>query len=161
VFGISGWELGLIVLVALILLGPRQLADTARVVGRLYREVQKMAWDVRSSIALDLDAPEKPRRDLEETKQSVARAMSPTVDFTPEPGQKSGPDFYAELLEQSKEEEKEEKAEAPASSGDSENTESETETQIAAEKEPEKGSPSPADTNLKRASARPPRMNPL
>ena len=52
-FGISMWELGLIILVALILLGPRQLTETARVLGRLYREVTKLTSELRSSIDLD------------------------------------------------------------------------------------------------------------
>jgi sec-independent protein translocase protein TatB len=161
VFGISGWELGLIVLVALILLGPRQLAETAKVLGKVYREIQKMALDVRSSIDLDSLTSEKPRREFEETKQHVSRAMSPDTDLTPLPGQKSGPDFYAELLEQSKEEET--KEDSPSSGEPSKKeagTESESESEKDAEKETDKGLSNTGNTNIKRASARPPRMNP-
>ena len=49
------WEIVLILVVALIFLGPRQLTETARVLGKLYREIQKMAFDVRNSIDFDLD----------------------------------------------------------------------------------------------------------
>jgi sec-independent protein translocase protein TatB len=159
VFGISGWELGLIVLVALILLGPRQLADTAKVLGRLYREIQKMALDVRSSIDLDALTSEKPRREFEETKQHVSRAMSPDTDLTPPPGQKSGPDFYADLLEQSKEEDTKEDS-APSGEPSEKEAAIESESEKDAEKETDKGLSNTGNTNIKRASARPPRMNP-
>ena len=36
------WEVVAILVVALIFLGPKQLAETARVVGKMYRELQKM-----------------------------------------------------------------------------------------------------------------------
>ncbi len=156
-FGISGWELGLIILVALILLGPRQLTETARVLGKVYREIQKMAWDVRNSIDLDSPPPQKPRPGVEETKQEVARAMGPDMDVLPQPGQKSGPDFYAELLEQSKEEESETK---PVSSEDRAEKEVGTEPKKDEEKETDKEPPGAGNTNIKRASARPPRINP-
>ena len=101
------WELGLIILVALILLGPRQLTETARVLGRLYREVTKLTSELRSSIDLDSitstpssthhvepdPARTEPQR---ETKDDMDLVAAP-------PGERSGPDFYAELLESSKE----------------------------------------------------------
>lgn len=107
-FGISMWELGLIVLVALIFLGPRQLTETARVLGRLYREVIKLTSELRNSIDLDsitstassappLVEPEPPKdREFADDSDDHADMLSP-------PGEKSGPDFYAELLESSKE----------------------------------------------------------
>ena len=51
------WEIVLILAVALIMLGPKQLTETARVMGKLYREIQKMAFDVRNSIDFDLEEP--------------------------------------------------------------------------------------------------------
>ncbi len=105
-FGISMWEVGLIMLLALLVLGPRQLVDAARVVGKLYREVQKMAWDVRN--AVDLEAPlptsnEKPTTDTPEENKAAGR----DPELMPPPGENSGPDFYAELLESSKESDEE------------------------------------------------------
>jgi Sec-independent protein translocase protein TatA len=99
------WEIVLILVVALIFLGPRQLTETARVLGKIYREIQKMAFDVRNSIDFDLDMPSsstdthKPEKELDH---------KPTEDkaLLPQSGEKTGPDFYAELLESSKEEEK-------------------------------------------------------
>lgn len=101
-FGISMWEIGLIMLLALLVLGPHQLVDAARVVGKLYREVQKMAWDVRNAVDLDAPLPTSNEKPTTETpEESKAEGRDP--ELMPPPGEKSGPDFYAELLENSKE----------------------------------------------------------
>jgi hypothetical protein len=100
------WELALILVVALIVLGPRQLTETARVVGKLYRELQRMTSDLRSNIDLDLSSP------------SSSYSPPPPVYRPPAPeplepgGKKTGPDFYADLLEKSEEEERKELAES-------------------------------------------------
>lgn len=108
VFGISMWEVVLILVVALIVLGPKQLTETARVLGRLYREVQKMASDVRNSVDLDsltsMDHYPEPSTHKPEQNSSPKEVES----VLPGSGEKSGPDFYADLLESSKEEEQEE-----------------------------------------------------
>ncbi len=46
-------ELILIMVVALIVLGPKQLLETAKVAGKVYRELVKMAGEVRNSVDLD------------------------------------------------------------------------------------------------------------
>lgn len=100
----SMWEIGLVLLIALILLGPRQLTETARVVGRLYREVTRLASDLRSSI--DLDSPSFSNNDHFTSPSSTeepAHSKPEDMHLSVEPGEKSGPDFYAELLETSKE----------------------------------------------------------
>jgi Sec-independent protein translocase protein TatA len=104
VFGISMWELGLILLVALIFLGPKQLMETARVLGSIYRELQKMVWDVRKSV--DLDSVLSSDNNWNETPKPPPVAPRNTYrdkDLIPPPGEKSGPDFYAELLEKANE----------------------------------------------------------
>jgi Sec-independent protein translocase protein TatA len=103
------WEVVLILVVALIVLGPKQLTETARVLGKLYREIQKMASDVRNSV--DLNALTSTDHYPEPSSGKPEPTASPKTDqtiLTP-PGEKSGPDFYADLLESSKEEEKPEK----------------------------------------------------
>jgi len=102
------WEVGLILVVALIVLGPRQLTETAKIVGRLYRELQRMTSDLRSSIDLDLSS------------SSNSHHRPPSYEPPPQPvampdplgqaGKKTGPDFYAELLEKSDEGEKKEQS---------------------------------------------------
>jgi len=110
VFGISMWEVVLILVVALIVLGPKQLTETARVLGRLYREIQRMASDVRSSI--DLDSLTSTNHYPEPTahKPEPAPAPKEVQSGFPSPGEKSGPDFYADLLESSKEEDEQEQS---------------------------------------------------
>jgi Sec-independent protein translocase protein TatA len=100
VFGISMWEVALILMVALIVLGPKQLTETARVAGRIYRELMKMVSDMRNSVNWD----EIARIDEPKPKPSMT---SPSA--TPAGETKTGPDFYAELLESGKEEEQKEK----------------------------------------------------
>lgn len=115
-FGISMWEIVLILVVALIVLGPRQLTEAAKVAGRLYREIQRMAWDVRNSIDLDsIDSspssprPSPPRYEPLLPKSESSDPVPPLKDM-PSTDQRTGPDFYAELLEKSKEEDESEKA---------------------------------------------------
>ncbi len=116
-FGISMWELGLILLVALILLGPRQLTETAKVMGKLYREIQKLTSDLRNSV--DLDSLTNPTYPKENNRQNTEESSERYKDeeISPVPGEKSGPDFYADLLESSRTED--EKKEADASSPES------------------------------------------
>jgi len=115
VFGISMWEIGLILIVALIFLGPRQLAETARVVGRWYRELNKMSWDIRNSIDLDSITSSAPSPSRHDTLSESSGPTSPeTEDLAAPPAQKTGPDFYGELLESSKEEDEKTPSETPA-----------------------------------------------
>ena len=125
------WELVLILVVALIFLGPRQLAETAKIVGKLYRDLQKMMWDIRNSVDLDsltsLDTHhyEPPRRNDE-----VARQVVDHGDLVPPTEEKTGPDFYAELLEKAAQDEQE------ATSGDSVAAREKKEDKIEKQKEP-------------------------
>jgi Sec-independent protein translocase protein TatA len=101
------YEFGLIALIGLIFLGPRQLAETAKVVGRMIRELQKMATDVQRTINLDLDSP-TPRPPTYHHGQSENPASSEASgnmdkDLILTSGEKSGPDFYADLLASSAE----------------------------------------------------------
>ncbi|MGO9122236.1 MAG: twin-arginine translocase TatA/TatE family subunit [Desulfomonilaceae bacterium] len=107
------WEIVLILVVALIFLGPRQLTETARVLGKLYREIQKMAFDVRNSIDFDLDLP-SPHVDSPKPEKEPDRKATDDNALLPQPGEKTGPDFYAELLESSKEEKSSQTGESEA-----------------------------------------------
>ncbi len=101
-FGVSMWELILILVVALIALGPRQMAETAKVLGKLYRDLQRMLTDVRSTI--DFDSLTNPTNSSSNSNPSPPPPPTPPpANLFPEPGKKSGPDFYAELLEKSRE----------------------------------------------------------
>jgi len=136
VFGISMWEVVAILVVALIFLGPRQLAETARVAGKMYRELQKMMWDIRSSVDLDsLTSTDSHHYEPPNKNHETAQRMVSQGDLVPPAGEKTGPDFYAELLEKASEEEKK------AESLDSADAEQKVEGKNDKEKEPREGSP--------------------
>jgi Sec-independent protein translocase protein TatA len=119
VFGISMWETAMIFLVALVVLGPKQLIEVARAAGKLYRDIQKMVWDVRQSVDLDAvmssSPPAPPPRAPERSPASAPEAAAGEAPLLP--ARASGPDFYAELLESSKREAETEagRADQPAS----------------------------------------------
>jgi len=108
VFDVSMSEIFVILVVALIVLGPRQLAEAARVLGRVYRDLQRMSGEIRQNISLetltspppDKEAPTSDAGDRAHDQQSVA-------DSIPHQGEKWGPDFYADLLESPAEEDRE------------------------------------------------------
>jgi Sec-independent protein translocase protein TatA len=103
VFGVSMWELILILVVALIVLGPRQMTETAKIIGKLYRDLLHMTSDLRNSI--DLDLTSSTGSDYRPPTYQPPSQSRPTPQAM-EPGEKkTGPDFYAELLEKPDEEE--------------------------------------------------------
>jgi len=107
VFDVSMSEIVVILIVALIVLGPRQLAEAARVMGKMYRDLQKMSWEMRQSINLETLTSSQPDKD----KQAGAASDAPdrgqsAADVVPSPGEKWGADFYADLLESSSTESK-------------------------------------------------------
>jgi len=68
-FNIGTPELILVLVVALIVLGPRRLPELARSIGRGLREFQKAADDVKDSLTRDLrEEPEVPLEVLSEAR---------------------------------------------------------------------------------------------
>jgi sec-independent protein translocase protein TatB len=121
VFGISMWEVALILLVALIVLGPQQLAEVAKTMGKLYRDLQRMSSDVRNAIDLDsLASPPADAGPSKSTQDEEHRPAAAQEDFLPERSEKQGPDFYADLLESCKDDKTKEEASDSKDSQDSE-----------------------------------------
>ncbi|MBI3179106.1 MAG: twin-arginine translocase TatA/TatE family subunit [Deltaproteobacteria bacterium] len=54
------WEVVVIVVVALIALGPRRLPELARQAGRVIRELRRTTHELRQSLD-EIDPPEEPR----------------------------------------------------------------------------------------------------
>ena len=54
-FGIGGWEMLLIGVVALLVFGPKRLPELARSMGKGLAEFRRASSDLRRSINLDLD----------------------------------------------------------------------------------------------------------
>ncbi|MBN2359574.1 MAG: twin-arginine translocase TatA/TatE family subunit [Deltaproteobacteria bacterium] len=57
-FGVGSWEIVVILVVALLVLGPDQLPKIARLVGKAMREVRRATSELR--LNLELDEPWKP-----------------------------------------------------------------------------------------------------
>lgn len=102
-------EIGVILVVALIILGPKQLMEVARVAGRLYRDLQRMWWDVRNTV--DLESHLSPGSFSEPSHDTAPKPDKKTVsqpqdegdnDWMPPKEERHGPDFYADMLEQSR-----------------------------------------------------------
>lgn len=66
-FNVTGGELVIILLVALIVLGPDKLPDAIRKVGRVYGEVRRMSQGFQSEIRDALDEPMREVRDTMNT----------------------------------------------------------------------------------------------
>ena len=63
-FGIEGWELVIIVIIALIVLGPERLPEVARQAGSMVRTVRQMYANVRAEMGPEFDDFERGVRDL-------------------------------------------------------------------------------------------------
>ena len=60
-FGLGFWEMGLIVMIAMILIPPRQYASYLRKSGKLYKELQMMKTRLMREINL-MDIDEDPKK---------------------------------------------------------------------------------------------------
>lgn len=63
-FGIDGWEFIIVVIIALIVLGPERLPEVARQVGSVVRTVRQMYANVRADMGPEFDDFERGVRDL-------------------------------------------------------------------------------------------------
>jgi Tat protein translocase TatB subunit len=77
-FGINPMELMIILMVALIVVGPKRLPEIGRTIGRAFSELRRVQEEVRDTIRFDLedDEPEPPTR-------PVRRPRSPDAPRTP------------------------------------------------------------------------------
>lgn len=78
-FGLGAWEIGLILLVALIFIGPKKLPEVAAQIGRTVRDLQRTANDFTREIT------------------------NPTDPVAPPPSGETRPDPYRDLAERHKE----------------------------------------------------------
>jgi len=64
VFGLSFWEIAIILVVALIILGPKKLPELARSLGKGIREFRKATDDFKSTIDYEAQQPDPPKRQI-------------------------------------------------------------------------------------------------
>lgn len=81
-FNLSGSEIVIILLLALIVLGPEKLPDAIRRFGRIYGELRKMGSGFQSEFR---NAFEEPLKELRETAQLTRDAvLKPIEDPSPD-----------------------------------------------------------------------------
>jgi sec-independent protein translocase protein TatB len=82
VFNVTGGELVIILLVALIVLGPEKLPDAIRKVGRVYGELRRMSAGFQSELK---DALDEPMREMRDTMNTVKGGFNFGDDGEPAP----------------------------------------------------------------------------
>ena len=80
-FNIGTPELVLILIVALIILGPKRLPELAKSLGRSLREFQKAAEDIKDSLQKDF----RPDGENEEADRPIAITPPPDASTPPSP----------------------------------------------------------------------------
>jgi sec-independent protein translocase protein TatB len=84
VFNLSGSELVLILLLALVVLGPEKLPEAIRRFGRLYGELKRMSTGFQSEFRSAFDEPMRELRETAQlTREAVQQATS-TVEESPD-----------------------------------------------------------------------------
>ncbi|ACN99762.1 Sec-independent protein translocase protein TatB [Sulfurihydrogenibium azorense] len=63
-FGIGLQELLLIMVVALIVLGPQRLPEVAKALGKFYREIKSSVDEVKSSVVNDISSVKSIQKDI-------------------------------------------------------------------------------------------------
>ena len=77
-FGINPMELMIILMVALIVVGPKRLPEIGRTIGRAFSELRRVQEEVRDTIRFDLedDEPEPPTRPVRRRPPDSPRTPS-------------------------------------------------------------------------------------
>lgn len=83
-FNLSGSEIVVILLLALVVLGPEKLPDALRRAGRTYAELKKMGNSFQAEVKSALDEPMK---EMRETADLLRKA----ADFSDDGGVETGP----------------------------------------------------------------------
>lgn len=98
-FNLSGSEIVVILLLALVVLGPDKLPDAIRRFGRIYGELRKMGTGFQSEFR---NAFEEPLKELRETAQLTRDAVMNPLDEATKPAEAAEPNNSAEPNEPQK-----------------------------------------------------------
>ncbi|MCK4863692.1 MAG: twin-arginine translocase TatA/TatE family subunit [Dehalococcoidales bacterium] len=82
--GIGSWEILLIIILALIVLGPSKLTDFARTLGKTVRAIKKYSTDLTTAVTRELDkAQEEPPKEEKQSQPSPdASEQGPEAEKT-------------------------------------------------------------------------------
>lgn len=82
-FGISTGELLVIMVVALIFIGPEKMVGAARTMGKLTRQISQASKDFTKKLEEEVDL-EAQSKELRETGQDISRLLNERIDLGPE-----------------------------------------------------------------------------
>lgn len=82
--GIGPWEILLIIILALIILGPGKMTDFARTLGKTVRAIRKYSTDLTTTVTRELDkAKEEPPKEEKQSQSSPdASEQEPKAEIT-------------------------------------------------------------------------------
>lgn len=90
IFGVGGWELFLIAVIALVVAGPKRMAQWAYLLGQYSVKLRRMWDEVSASLqremdeaGVDIEVPKTPTRDA--FRQSIQKAGQKFVETTGNP----------------------------------------------------------------------------
>lgn len=92
-FGIGTTELLVILMVALIVVGPKKLPQIARSLGKVFGEFRRVSTDMHRTINLELEREEREEREKKEKEQAKKSPEAQRSDALPE---KTPEDIQAE-----------------------------------------------------------------
>ncbi len=101
-FGIGIPELVMIAIVALVVVGPKNLPNTLRAVGRAIREFQRASRELREQAGFDevVDEVTRPLREgLSGVEQDVRRELDASAEDTSMEYPEAGPDDFGAMAE--------------------------------------------------------------
>ncbi|MEQ9501907.1 MAG: twin-arginine translocase TatA/TatE family subunit [Deltaproteobacteria bacterium] len=76
-FGLSFWEIGIILAIALIVLGPTKLPELARSLGKGIREFRKATEDFKTTVDEEMHKPDPPKQVEAPQSEEVAELLPP------------------------------------------------------------------------------------
>ena len=80
-FGISGGEIFIIVLLILIFFGPKRIPEIARTLGKGINEIKKVQRDINTEINRYSDELEKPVKQMEEDIEGFSKGLHKAADI--------------------------------------------------------------------------------
>ena len=92
-FGIGSTELLVILVVALIVIGPSKLPDLMKTLGKGMAEFRRMSSDVKSTLEAEVDRAEREQKQAEAQKQqaSASAEAAPAAPTQPEAAKAAAP----------------------------------------------------------------------
>ncbi len=98
-FGIGTTELLVILMVALIVVGPKKLPQIARSLGKVFGEFRRVSTDMHRTINLELEREEREERGKKEKEQAETKSLE--AQQSDAPPEKTPADIQAEKTYQS------------------------------------------------------------